>query len=107
MLPGHGVSWDSGTAKRQTVPLGVMHWRSLGLEHACTGRCGAGGGGDGEGGGGGTGMGGTGIGVVVAQMVKPARVTEASLDQVNDSPAVISTLAGPVVPLYWVLPSVM
>ena len=100
MLDGHGVRSDSGTADKHTVPLGVRHWTSLGLEHACAGGCGAGGGGDGDGGGGGRDSG----AVLLAQMMKPPLVTDPSDDHENVCAALISTLDGPTVPLYRVPP---
>ena len=45
--------------------------------------------------------------LAAAQIVHPARVTEASERQVIVAPAAIATPLGPVVPLYRVLPIVM
>ena len=64
------------------------------------------GGSDGGGGGDGGSDGGDGGGAGEAQTSNPLRVTEPSLLQLNVSPAASITSLGPVVPLYWVPPTV-
>ena len=89
-LVGHS---DALIARRQTPPVDLRHGSRFAAQTKGVG----GGGGSGAGGAGG-GDGGNG-GESVAQMVKPALITDPSVYHVIVCPADMATLLGPVEPL--------